>query len=118
MQQYTLKNGDDIKIEYDECVCTATAYDAHDNKIGAFIFMEIEHEISSGYSDYYLKIINMDLKVTNQGLGRLILQHVKDCTGYPITAGSDDGIKCSDGSHLTGGGSGFIEKMREEGLVN
>lgn len=117
-EQYTLKNGDNVKIVYDECTNTATAYDMSDNKIGAFIFSEIEHEIGYGYTGYYLKITNMDLAVTGQGLGRLIIQHVKDCTGYAITAGHDDGIKCSDGSHLTGGGVGFIEKIREEGLVN
>ena len=51
------------------------------------------------------------------GIGRACLQHHRDCFDAPIIAGSDNGRKANDGSHLTGSGPGFIHRMRKEGLV-
>jgi len=52
-----------------------------------------------------------------QGIGRRCLQFHREVFDLPITAGNAYDGKMDDGSHLTGGGPGFISKMRKEGLV-
>lgn len=51
------------------------------------------------------------------GIGRRCLQFHRELFDESITASNNDGIKCDDGSHLTGDGPGFIAQMRAEGIV-
>lgn len=68
-------------------------------------------------ADYY-HITNLGLEgCKGQGVGRQCLKLHKEMFGAPLTAGSSHSGKQDDGSHLTGDGPGFIEKMREEGIV-
>ena len=53
----------------------------------------------------------------HQGLGRRCLELHHEIFDSPLTAGTDNGSKSEDGSHLTGDGPGFIAKMRKEGIV-
>jgi hypothetical protein len=63
-------------------------------------------------------ITNLGLEdCKGQGVGRRCLELHKENFGEPLTAGSSHSGKQDDGSHLTGDGPGFIEKMREEGIV-
>jgi len=66
---------------------------------------------------YYITHLALENCPSGVGIGRACLQHHVDCFGAPITAGTDNGMKADDGSHLTGSGPGFIQKMRDEGLV-
>lgn len=67
--------------------------------------------------DYY-HITHLALDgCSNLGIGRQCLIFHHECFDAVITAGSNDGSKADDGSHLTGKGPGFIQKMRDEGLV-
>lgn len=68
-------------------------------------------------ADHY-HIANLGLEgCKRQGVGRQCLKLHKEIFGAPLTAGSSHSGKQDDGSHLTGDGPGFIEKMREEGIV-
>jgi len=53
----------------------------------------------------------------HQGIGRQALTFHKQLFDAPITATDDNGIRLSDGSHLTGDAPGFVRKMRKEGLI-
>lgn len=118
-KRYTLKSGEDITIDYEDSTGYAIAYDSKKQPIGQFIFSERDAGAKPYEYMTYLMITNMDIRPSYQGkgLGRKILEHVIECTDYPIYAGEDNGLTEEDGSHLTGGGVGFIAKMRKEGLV-
>lgn len=115
---YTLKGGLMATIDYDG-ESYAKVYDSNNLQIGQFIFEEIDAGAEPYQCIPWLMITNMEIQqqYIRKGLGRKILEHVIDCTGYPIHAGEDDGITREDGSHLTGDGPSFINRMREEGLV-
>lgn len=84
-------------------------------KMGEISFREIEVEPPE-YTVY--KIIGLNLeKCKGQGIGRACLQYHTEIYGCSIVAGDDTGTTSDDGSHLTGDGPGFIEKMRDEGIV-
>jgi hypothetical protein len=42
---------------------------------------------------------------------------VKELSNLPIIANDHDGVRRDDGSHLTGDAPAFVQKMREEGLI-
>lgn len=114
---YTLKSGINVTIDYVDNGY-ATVYDSGNIKIGQFAFDERDASAEPYHCMPYLMITHMEIKQhIGKGIGRKILEHVIACTGYEIHAGEDDGLKQGDGSHLTGGGVGFIAQMRKEGLV-
>ena len=68
-------------------------------------------------ADYY-HITNLGLEgCKGEGVGRQCLKLHKEMFDAPLTAGSSHSGKQDDGSHLTGDGPSFIEKMRKEGIV-
>lgn len=68
-------------------------------------------------ADYY-HITNLGLEgCKGEGVGRQCLKLHKEMFDALLTAGSSHSGKQDDGSHLTGDGPGFIEKMRKEGIV-
>lgn len=77
-----------------------------------------EGEVEKGGCYEWFHITNLSLdKCKFKGIGRECLIFHKESFGIPITAGKSDGSKSEDGSHLTGDGVGFIDKMRKEGVV-
>lgn len=56
-------------------------------------------------------------RCSRRGIGRRCLELHRENFDSPLTAGTNDGTTSQDGSHLTGDGPGFIEKMRKEGIV-
>lgn len=65
---------------------------------------------------YHITHLALD-SCSHLGIGRRCLQFHRELFDAPITAGSNDGTKCDDGSHLTGDGPGFITRMKAEGIV-
>lgn len=62
----------------------------------------------------------MDLRddsYKHEGIGREALTFFREIHGLPITASKEDGLKKDDGSHLTGDAPGFVQKMRDEGII-
>jgi hypothetical protein len=45
------------------------------------------------------------------------LKFFKEFYAMPITASYNDGLSKTDGSHLTGDAPYFVEKMRDEGII-
>ena len=74
-----------------------------------------------GNSPYYhITWMYMDLKgnsYKHQGISREALKFCLEIYGLPITASYDDGLRKNDGSHLTGDAPYFVEKMRNEGII-
>lgn len=76
-----------------------------------------ESDFGNDPDHYHIKHLALEGCPSGVGIGRACIQHHIDCFGAPITAGSNNGIKANDGSHLTGSGPGFIHQMRNEGLI-
>lgn len=76
-----------------------------------------ESDFGNDPDRYHITHLALEGCPSRVGIGRACLQYHVDCFGAPITAGSDSGLKASDGSHLTGSGPGFISQMRKERLV-
>ncbi|HEY0313834.1 MAG TPA: hypothetical protein VGC56_15250 [Allosphingosinicella sp.] len=108
-----------VEIEVDEFdwtvrVRTVTGGD----EIGRMSFEE--HECADGRSSaLYLTWCFLDRIPgwTGVGIGRECLRLAGEVSASPITAAADDGMKREDGSHLTGDAPGFVQRMREEGLI-
>ena len=90
-------------------------------RVGRFEFShEFEEFDKSGITEHYL-VTNLSLeeKYRKKGIGRAAFKFYKECScGIPIVARYEDGIKRGDGSHITGVGLPFVEKMREEGIIS
>lgn len=70
-----------------------------------------------GGHHYYITNLSLD-SCKRKGIGRVCLQFHKKTFRAPLTAASPyDPSQQEDGSHLTGDGLPFIQKMREEGVV-
>lgn len=101
-----------IKID-DEDEYLATVFDQQFSKLGQLEFAE---------KDGYLKLVwayldQSDPAWCRQGIGREILRHVIEYSGYVIVANDHDGLKQEDGSHLTGDAPAFVAKMKKEGFI-
>lgn len=51
------------------------------------------------------------------GIGEKMLIRFRDGMSTKITAEEHTGLTNSTGSHLTGDGVGFVQRMREKGLI-
>ena len=107
-------NGLSILISYDANDNRAVIYNhtAH-TRIGSFEFLLRTENERFPLGHPYLMLIgmNLDQKFTKKGIGREVLKHVKNNTGYSICEGK--GIK----SNITDDTLPFIDKMRNEGLI-
>ena len=54
---------------------------------------------------------------TQRGIGKRILEWVREGTDMPIIVSEDTGQKYEDGSHLTGTGLPFANKMMDLGVI-
>ncbi|MNB69930.1 hypothetical protein D3C81_71400 [compost metagenome] len=69
------------------------------------------------YVVYLITGLNLE-KCKHNGLGRACLQYHRELYDSTILAGSETGTTSDDGSHLTGDGPGFIERMRADKIVS
>lgn len=116
ISEFLCNNGRNVTLEIDEDNDYQTnIFDDQRNHIGEMKFRSINE-------DRGLKLIRSyhDLRGKDwlrQGIGRECLQKVKEYSGLPIFAEYNDGSTKADGSHLTGDAPSFIERMREESIV-
>jgi hypothetical protein len=108
-----------VTISIDEDNYTAIAKDQKGGSIGRFEFSFIE---GAGHGDDYLKLTHAflegcDGRFKRVGIGESILRTARHLWGYPIVAEEDDGIRKSDGSHLTGDAPGFVRAMKRKGVL-
>jgi hypothetical protein len=69
---------------------------------------------------YHITWMYMDLQdnsYKHKGIGREALSFFAEIHGLPITVSEDGGVKKEDGSHLTADAPAFVQKMRDEGIV-
>jgi len=85
-------------------------------KKGSISLRLIEGDLPCQPDIYHITHLALD-SCSHRGIGRRCLQFHRELFDAPITAGSNVGTKCDDGSHLTGDGPGFIARMKAEGLV-
>lgn len=94
--------------------------DHEDKEIGKINF-SYRDEGFPGRSDYYhITWMYLDLKersYRHKGIGREALKYHQEIYGLPITASDNDGLRKDDGSHLTGDAPYFVEKMRDECII-
>ncbi|ENM6001631.1 TPA: hypothetical protein SMR84_001764 [Proteus mirabilis] len=108
------KNSKVYDITYDDSGEEINVY-LDDDKQGFISLNKIE---TDNPKDNCFRITQLELgKCKRQGIGTYCLERHKELFNSILTAGSSDGQKCDDGSHLTGDGAPFIEKMREQGIV-
>ncbi len=105
-QQYEIDVGDGSEI---------TVY-KNGKKCGSIVLSCREGDGQMIPDTYHITNLGLD-DCKGQGLGRRCLELHKEMFDTPLTAGSNNMGKQEDGSHLTGDGVGFIEKMRKEGIV-
>jgi len=95
-------------------------FTANGEEIGGFDFYHYGDDVP-GVSPYYelawAYLNKIDDSYLHKGIGRKILELHSELYGEEIRAGNDDGIRQSDGSHLTGDAPAFIAQMRDEGLI-
>lgn len=85
-------------------------------KKGSISLRLIEGDLPCQPDVYHITHLALD-SCSHRGIGRRCLQFHRELFDAPITAGSSDGTKCDDSSHLTGDGPGFIARMKAEGIL-
>ena len=81
--------------------------------IGSFKFWETEE----GALHLQWMFLDKIPGYVRRGIGKGILEWVSEATEMPIFVSEDTGQKYSDGSHLTGTGLPFANKMMDLGVV-
>jgi len=113
-REYRINTGQVITLKLDEDWSQITFWD-NESQLGSdmdFVFTEID----DSYENYLLS--RMFIPIKNVGLGRAALEFFIDATNSTIFCRSNDGIVRDDGSHLTEDATGFVDKMKEEGLIS
>lgn len=113
-KKITAKNGEKFSINIDDFGEEITVT-YHGNEVGTIGLSLFPGEFNHP-DHYHITHLALD-RCSSLGIGRQCLIFHRECFDACITAGSNDGSRSDDGSHLTGSGPGFIQKMREEGLV-
>lgn len=75
-----------------------------------------DEEGSGDSSRYHITHLALD-DCKGLGIGQRCLELHIEYFGFPLTAGYAGYGQADDGSHLTGDGPAFIEKMRKKGIV-
>ncbi len=118
-REYQLGDGRCVTIEIsDDSIIKIK--DSYKNKIGEIELSSIDDELLGNSPSYRLTWMYLDLKdnsYKHQGICREALKFFKEIYGMPITASEHNGIRKADGSHLTGDAPYFVEKMRNEGII-
>lgn len=116
-EEFQCKNGSLIKIALNDDDYTATALDPSGAEIGHFEFYEISDESGTVLKFSWAYLDKLDGSYKRQGIGEEMLRRVKDRYRHTIIAEANDGIRKDDGSHLTQDAVGFVQRMREKGLI-
>lgn len=113
-QRCKLSDGRLVDIEIDNAGLKITVAVVNGPKLGS---IELKN---TGSGHYYLTRMYLDQDggaFKKCGIGRQALKFHNESFGCLFTAAPNDGHRREDDSHLTGDARGFIEKMRDEGLV-
>lgn len=119
IREYRLGDGRTITIDVSDD-SELVVKDHKNYEIGKINFSYRDEDFPGGSSYYHITWMYLDLKDSSylhNGIGREALTFFKEFYGLPITASDNDGLRKDDGSHLTGDAPGFVEKMRDEGLI-
>ncbi|EPN8544312.1 MULTISPECIES: hypothetical protein [Vibrio] len=120
-----IREMDDVRIyelEGKEVKLTVNEYSVrvvdHNNcKVGRFEFDRREDYRSDFYIITYMYLDEQGDKYLRKGIGEQCVKFFKDYHDTLIATGSDNGHKNDDGSHLTGNGPSFADKMRRKKLI-
>jgi len=119
IREYKLNDGRTITIDISDDR-SIVVKDHQNNSIGEII-LSLKEDVPSRLAHYYY-ITSMFMNLRDDsylcnGIGRAALIFFKDFYSLPIKASKNDGLRKDDGSHLTGNAPGFVEKMRNEGII-
>ncbi|MBQ0745268.1 MAG: hypothetical protein KBT82_01995 [Marinobacter sp.] len=113
-QRCRLSDGRLVDIEIDDTGLEITVTAVNGAKLGSIELQDTEP------GHYYLTWMYLDQDggaFRRCGIGRQALKFHHESFGCLFTAAPNDGRQREDSSHLTGDARGFIQKMRDEGLV-
>lgn len=111
--EFTTKTGATVYIVVDEDQATIGAYDQNGDPIGEFKFAPQD----DGHNEWHhLTSMYLEKKpqYQGQGIGEEMLRRFALAMDTVITADEITTQKSNLGSHLTGGGVGFVARMREK----
>ena len=118
-KQFTTNDGVAVEISIDD-EGEIIIVSLNGDELGTISLIAKEEEIGYEIQEhYYISDLSLE-KCKGQGIGRACLKFHIESFGEPLTADSSSPFnthKNEDGSHLIGDGPGFIQKMREEGIV-
>lgn len=117
------KRDEEICISFDEdsiAICTIEAHTKDGEKIGeiqiAQRFIEDDFRCFTAHHLINQSLDCLGEKYLRQGIGKRMLElYRRNCVeeGEPFVASAGDGLKQDDGSHPTGVGLPFVDKMVE-----
>lgn len=114
IQRFRIIDGPEVVIKVNYDGSEILVHTASGVEIGGFELDLLED------GAYYITRMGLERageQFRHKGIGRQALKLHKKVFEARIRAASDDGIPLPDGSHLTGDAPAFIQKMREEGIV-
>ncbi len=113
-KQITISNPTEkINLTAKDDFSKVSAYTTTGKLIGSFEFFCIDEEVLNLRKMFLEEIEGYQ----RRGIGRSILEWVKNDSGMPIIASEDTGQQYDDGSHLTGTGLPFANKMMDLGII-
>lgn len=119
IRKYKLHDGRFIEIDVSDDH-EIIVKDNQKNLIGKIELSYRDDGLPGSVPYYHITWMYMDLiddSYKHQGIGREALLLFIEVNGLKVTASDNDGLKKNDGSHLTGDAPTFIQKMRDEGIV-
>ena len=114
---YQISTGENICLYLDEDQLSIKVINSNDNEIGLMEFTTIESDYDIQYKLKWMYLDKLGNLYKRQGLGRACIEYFNDYFGVIVTAAENDGETQDDGSHLTQDAPGFVEQLRQEGLI-
>lgn len=115
IREYRLTSGEKIKIEIDEWSYEVKVTNSNDKEIGRIEFKYDDYEDAHKIIWMYLDKLGDNYK--RQGIGKECVKFYKEFFDCRVYAEQNDGIRKDDGSHLTGDAPGFVQSLRDQGII-
>lgn len=90
------------------------------NMIGKIALSHRDDDVPGSSAYCHITWMYMDLvdgSYKHRGIGREALSFFSEVYGLPIRASENNGFTKQDGSHLTADAPTFVQKMRDEGII-
>jgi hypothetical protein len=110
-----ISNGETVTLKIDDYENTVTALNSSNQEIGS-----LEFSYDEDFDKHKLKWMHLDKlgdKYKRMGIGTAAILFYKDFFNCLVYAEYNDGIQKDDGSHLTQDAPVFVDKLRNQGII-